>query len=155
MLREDIPAPAREGLPTYVSGDHLSGRTDLETVIDGNAELRRGDTGDPRSYRLEYYQPDDLAKARGNVRINRAGNTFEGPLLELKVDAFEGFFNEPRYRFLKTTPTARPSALTSWTTSAPSSATPPTPPASAARAPAGCPTGCSRPPASVSTTKKK
>jgi LPS-assembly protein len=44
MLREDIPAPAREGLPTYVSGDHLSGRTDLETVIDGNAELRRGDT---------------------------------------------------------------------------------------------------------------
>jgi LPS-assembly protein len=100
MLREDIPAPAREGLPTYVSGDRLSGRTDLETVIDGNAELRRGDMV-IRADRLEYYQPDDLAKARGNVRINRAGNTFEGPLLELKVDAFEGFFNEPRYRFLK------------------------------------------------------
>jgi LPS-assembly protein len=83
-----------------VSGDRLSGRTDLETVIDGNAELRRGDTV-IRADRLEYYQPDDLAKARGNVRINRAGNTFEGPLLELKVDAFEGFFNEPRYRFLK------------------------------------------------------
>lgn len=100
MLREDIPAPARDGLPTYVSGDRLSGRTDLETVIDGNAELRRGDMV-IRADRLEYYQPDDLAKARGNVRINRAGNTFEGPLLELKVDAFEGFFNEPRYRFLK------------------------------------------------------
>jgi LPS-assembly protein len=100
MLREDISAPARDGLPTYVSGDRLSGRTDLETVIDGNAELRRGDTV-IRADRLEYYQPDDLAKARGNVRINRAGNTFEGPLLELKVDAFEGFFNEPRYRFLK------------------------------------------------------
>jgi LPS-assembly protein len=28
-----------------------------------------------RADRLEYYQPDDLAKARGNVRINRAGNT--------------------------------------------------------------------------------
>jgi LPS-assembly protein len=54
-----------------------------------------------RADRLEYYQPDDLAKARGNVRINRAGTRVEGPLLELKVDAFEGFFNEPRYRFLR------------------------------------------------------
>jgi LPS-assembly protein len=35
---------------------------------------------------------------------------YEGPLLELKVDAFEGFFNEPRYRFLRTMPMARPSA---------------------------------------------
>ena len=35
------------------------------------------------------------------MRINQAGNVFEGPLLELKVDAFEGFFNEPRYRFLR------------------------------------------------------
>jgi LPS-assembly protein len=26
---------------------------------------------------------------------------FEGPLLELKVDSFVGFFNEPRYRFLR------------------------------------------------------
>ena len=99
-LREDIPAPLREQLPTYMSGDRAFGRTDLETVIEGDAQLRRGDTV-IRADRLEYYQPDDLAKARGNVRINRAGNTFEGPLLELKVDAFEGFFNEPRYRFLK------------------------------------------------------
>jgi LPS-assembly protein len=100
QLREDIPASVRPGLPTYLSGERASGRTDLETVIEGAAELRRGDMT-IRSDRLEYYQPDDLAKARGNVHINRAGNTFEGPLLELKVDAFEGFFLAPRYRFLK------------------------------------------------------
>ena len=35
------------------------------------------------------------------MRINRAGNIFEGPLLELKVEAFEGFFNQPHYRFLR------------------------------------------------------
>jgi len=99
-LREDIPGATRDQLPTYMSGDRAFGRTDLETVIEGDAQLRRGDTV-IRADRLEYYQPDDLAKARGNVRINRAGNIFEGPLLELKVDAFEGFFNEPRYRFLK------------------------------------------------------
>ena len=69
-------------------------------MLEGDAELRRGDMT-IRADRIEYYQPDDLAKARGNVRINRAGNTFEGPLLEMKVDAFEGFFVAPRYRFLK------------------------------------------------------
>jgi LPS-assembly protein len=100
QLREDIPATVRPSLPTFISGERASGRTDLETVIEGDAELRRGDMS-IRSDRLEYYQPDDLVKARGNVHINRAGNTYEGPLLELKVDAFEGFFLAPRYHFLK------------------------------------------------------
>jgi LPS-assembly protein len=35
------------------------------------------------------------------VRINRGGNVFEGPELELKVEAFEGFFLSPRYEFLQ------------------------------------------------------
>jgi len=100
QLREDIPADARPQLPTFVTGDRISGRTDLETVVEGEAELRRGDTV-IRADRLSYDHPEDLARAQGNVRINRAGNIFEGPLLELKVDSFEGFFNEPRYRFLR------------------------------------------------------
>ncbi|MEP6792273.1 MAG: LPS assembly protein LptD, partial [Ramlibacter sp.] len=100
MLSEQIPGPVRKELPTFLFGDRASGRTDLESVLEGNAELRRGDTM-IRADRIEYYQPDDLAKARGNVHINRSGNTFDGPLLELKIDSFEGFFNEPRYHFLK------------------------------------------------------
>ena len=99
-LREDIPEAARQQLPTYISGQRVFGRTDLETVVEGDAQLRRGATV-IRADRLEYSQPDDLAKATGNVRINRAGDIFEGPLLELKVEAFEGFFNQPRYRFLR------------------------------------------------------
>jgi LPS-assembly protein len=100
QLREDIPAAVRPELPTFVEGDRIRGRTELETIVEGNAELRRGDTV-IRGDRLEYNQPDDMARATGNVRINKAGNVFEGPLLELKVDAFQGFFNEPRYRFLR------------------------------------------------------
>lgn len=100
QLREQIPSVVRKQLPTFVQGDRISGRTDLDTIVEGGAELRKGDTV-IRADRLEYYQPDDLARARGNVHINRAGNTFDGTLLELKVDAFEGFFNEPRYRFLR------------------------------------------------------
>ena len=98
-LQEKLVAPASGGLPTFVEGDLLFGRPDLETVIEGHAVLRRGDMV-IRADRLEYYQPDDLARARGQVRINRAGNVYEGPLLELKVNKFEGFFTAPRYRFL-------------------------------------------------------
>lgn len=99
MLREQISAAQRSSLPTFLFGDMMSGRPDLDMVLQGGVELRRGDTV-IRADRLEYYQPDDLAKARGNVRINRAGNVFEGPQLELKVDAFEGFFTQPKYQFL-------------------------------------------------------
>jgi LPS-assembly protein len=99
-LREEIPATARDQLPTFVEGERIRGRTDIDTVIEGAAELRRGDTV-IRADRLEYNTPEDLARASGNVRINKAGNIFEGPLLELKVDAFQGFFNQPRYRFLR------------------------------------------------------
>lgn len=100
MLREDIPEQVRRQLPTFVFGDRVQGRPDLDTTVEGHAELRRGDTV-IKADRLEYWQPDDLAKARGNVRINRAGNVFEGPYLELKVDAFEGFFSRPEYRLLR------------------------------------------------------
>ena len=99
QLGEKVPnTPGNEG-PTFLFGDRLTGRPDLETVIDGNAEVRRGATS-IRADRLEYYQPDDLMKARGNVRINSAGNRFEGPELELQIDRFEGFFTQPTYRFL-------------------------------------------------------
>ena len=100
VLREQLMQPVSGGLPTFIEGDLLFGRADLETVIEGNAVLRRGDMV-IRADRLEYYEPDDLARARGQVRINRAGNVYEGPLLELKVNKFEGFFTQPRYRFLQ------------------------------------------------------
>ncbi|MGH8472561.1 MAG: LPS-assembly protein LptD, partial [Gammaproteobacteria bacterium] len=99
MLAEEVSNAPEDKGPTFVFGDRISGRPDLETVIDGNAELRRGATA-IRADRIEYYQPDDLLKSRGNVRINRAGNKFEGPELEIKLDRFEGFFTTPSYRFL-------------------------------------------------------
>ena len=98
-LAERVPKePGSEG-PTFVFGDQLSGRPNLETIIDGNAEIRRGDSA-IRADHIDYSQPDDLFKARGKVRINKAGNRFDGPELELQLDRFEGFFTQPRYRFL-------------------------------------------------------
>ena len=87
-------------LPTFVSGDRLYGRPDLETVVEGQAELRRGDLV-IKAERVEYDQSTDLAKASGQVLISRDGNVYQGPLLELKLDSFAGFFNQPSYYFVK------------------------------------------------------
>lgn len=100
ILRDVIPRADRDGQTTFVSGERMSSRTDLEAVIDGAAELRRGDLV-IRADRVEYYEPDDLASARGNVHVNRAGDVFEGPEVQLKVESFEGFFRNPRYQLLK------------------------------------------------------
>lgn len=98
-LQERIDPLTRAQLPIFITGDHISGRTDLESSIEGNAMLRKGDLV-IRADRLQYDQRTDLARAQGQVSINRAGNVYKGPLLELRVDAFEGFFNQPSYQFL-------------------------------------------------------
>ncbi|MDI1246297.1 MAG: LPS-assembly protein LptD [Rhodoferax sp.] len=99
-LQETLAPEVRGSLPSFVSGQRITGRQDLETVVEGKAMLRRGDMV-IQADQLEYNQPTDVAKARGHVRINRAGNVYEGPLLELRVETFEGFFNEPSYHFLR------------------------------------------------------
>ncbi len=98
-LAEKAPEGPGNEVPTFVNGEQISGRPNLETVISGNAELRRGPTA-LRADRVEYFQPDDTLKARGNVRISSSGNQYSGPELEIKLDTFEGFFSQPSYRFL-------------------------------------------------------
>ena len=99
MLSEKISDDEASKMPTFVFGDRLSGRPDLETVLDGNAELRRGSKS-MHADRIEFYQPDDTLKARGKVRINSNGNQFSGTELTIKLDTFEGVFEQPSYRFL-------------------------------------------------------
>ena len=99
QLAETVPPALRGQLPIFVEGDRLTGRPDIETVVEGHASLRRGDTV-VRGDRLTYDQPDDTARATGNVYVNKAGSIYEGPELQLKVETFEGFFNNVRYRLL-------------------------------------------------------
>ena len=100
LLQAQLSPQVRSSLPTFVSGQRISGQADQATVVEGEAMLRKGDIV-IKADRLEYDQPTDLARAIGHVRVNRAGNVYEGPLLALHVDAFEGFFDEPTYHFLR------------------------------------------------------
>ncbi|QHE89094.1 LPS-assembly protein LptD [Hydrogenophaga sp. BPS33] len=100
MLQENLPEDVQKQAPTFVSGDRLESQTEGVTTVEGSAELRRHDMvikGD----RLEYDQRDGEAKASGNVLINRGGDRFEGPELQINVDTFKGQFEEPEFTLLK------------------------------------------------------
>ncbi len=100
-LAETIPPAQRGQLPSFISGDRISGQPDLALSVQGQAKLRRGDTAITAD-RLDYNQSEDIARATGNVRVNQAGNVYEGPELQLKLESFEGFFNRVHYEILAT-----------------------------------------------------
>jgi LPS-assembly protein len=99
-LTLDSRSPDANTEPAFIRADSLQGRPSLDTIATGQAEMRKRSII-VKSDRLEYYQPDDLVKAKGNVRIVRNGDLYTGPELELKVDAFSGHFLNPSYNFLR------------------------------------------------------
>ncbi len=99
MLAEKPPEGQANKPPSFVRGDSVSGRPDLETVITGNVELRQG-TSAIRADRIELYSPDNTLDARGNVRLSTKGNQYRGSLLNIKLDTYEGYFADASYRFI-------------------------------------------------------
>ncbi len=97
MLAEQLPPDARP--PSFIAGDRISGRTGLETVIEGDAELRRPGMS-LRADKLTHDQSSDIATASGDVRVNARGDRYTATEGQLQMDAFEGFFLRPSYRFL-------------------------------------------------------
>lgn len=101
QLQETIAPALRDQLPSYIKAEQVSGQADINAVLEGGAELRRGDTV-IRADRVEYTLADDTVNAQGNVHINRGGNVYQGTSLQLQVDAFQGNFTEATYQFLET-----------------------------------------------------
>ena len=95
------PLPRGEAarrLPILIQADRVRSQPDLEAVAEGNVEFRRGGTV-IRADRLAYDTPQDLASAQGRVRVSRAGATYTGPELQLRVQRFEGYFLNPVFEF--------------------------------------------------------
>jgi LPS-assembly protein len=87
---------ASRKLPITLKANSLRGRPDLETIAEGDAVLRRGDVM-IRADLLSYDHVEDLALARGQVKISQSGNRYSGPELQIKVQRFEGYFLNPTY----------------------------------------------------------
>lgn len=99
-LQDNLPPEVRPQLPTFVSGDKISGQTDGVVSVEGQAELRRHDTV-IRADKLEFDQRNNEARAQGEVLVNRNGNRFEGPELQLNVDTNQGTFQKPTFSLLQ------------------------------------------------------
>ena len=97
MLADKLPADARP--PSFLYGERLTGQHDLTLVLEGNAELRRpGLTA--RGDKITHDQSTDIATFNGHIQVNSQGNRYTASEGQLQVDAFEGFFLQPTYRFL-------------------------------------------------------
>ena len=105
--------PAGEGLkllptlpgggdgPVEIEAERLYGRPGLESIAEGSVRLRRGPLS-LKADRIEYRIPTDTARATGSVEIERNGNVFRGPELQLRLERFEGYFESPSYFFGRT-----------------------------------------------------
>ncbi len=94
-LGERGPRPG-ELVPVFVSADRMSGRLGEETVLTGNAQLRKAGTV-VNAEQMTYREADDELVATGNVRVAREGSVVSGPELQLRIDASEGVFRTPTY----------------------------------------------------------
>ncbi len=82
--------------PVEIQAREIRGRPDIDAVAEGEVALRRGPL-ELQSDWLSYEQAQDLAIARGHVRVRNAIGRFSGPELQLQLDRFEGFFLQPAY----------------------------------------------------------
>ena len=99
-LQETLPASALAESALLLSAERMAGQAGQEVRLEGQAELRRHDLV-LRADTLRYDPASETAHARGNVRINRMGDIFEGPALSLQLDTRQGFFDSPRFSLLR------------------------------------------------------
>ncbi|MFP5467495.1 MAG: LPS-assembly protein LptD [Gammaproteobacteria bacterium] len=110
LLQETLSPELRQQAPTVVFGEQIEGKNDGNTVIQGDAELRRHDQV-IRADRIEHDQSTGDTKAIGQVRIQRNGDHFSGPRLEMNVNTDKGFFEQPEYRLLQNEATGNASRV--------------------------------------------
>lgn len=90
-----------ELLPTFIAADHISGKSDVQVVAEGNVELRRRGAV-LKSDRLTQWQATDEVEAEGNVHLTNEGDHISGPKLRMKMGESTGFFEQPEYHIRRT-----------------------------------------------------
>ena len=99
-LLQQVPVEVRKQLPVFGWGESIEGEMDAVSVFEGGAELRRHDTV-IKADRIEHDKRTGDTKANGNVLLNRNGDRVTGPDLQINVNTYEGYFNQPEYSLLK------------------------------------------------------
>ena len=91
LLKEKLSETEKSDTPLFVRGQDMRARTDLDMVVEGEAELRRPGLSISAD-RVDFQQTSNELEATGHVRISRDISRFEGPHLKLQLDSFRGQF---------------------------------------------------------------
>ncbi|TSE23544.1 LPS-assembly protein LptD [Tepidimonas sediminis] len=101
LTLQELPAALRRQLPVTLEGARIHGRPDERVEVEGGAVLRRHDLV-LRAQRLQHTAADDTVLAEDAVRVNRLGDVYEGTRLQLRLDTFEGRFDDVRFALRRT-----------------------------------------------------
>ena len=96
LLKEKLSEAEKTDAPLVMRGRDIRSRTDLDMVVEGEAELRRPGVS-IRADRVELQHTSNVLEATGHVRISRDVSRFEGPYLKLQLDSFRGHFEQPSF----------------------------------------------------------
>ena len=96
MLDERLPVPGT-ALPTFVRGERIIGGSNIPTAVEGDAELRKAGMT-LRSARLQHDARSNIASTDSEVRLNYAGDRYQGSSACVQVDAHEAVVHNPSYQ---------------------------------------------------------
>jgi LPS-assembly protein len=99
--------PRTGALPILLDADRIEGVPGKDTTAQGNARLRRGDLS-IRADSLTYHEGDENVEARGDVRLERNGDTLKGPALRYSIRDATGLFEKPDFTFTPRAKTGQP-----------------------------------------------
>jgi LPS-assembly protein len=100
LLEEAISDRQKAEGAVFVNGQQMTARPDMDLLIEGQASVRRPGMA-LRADRLDYDQTQDVVKATGQVRVSTPTSVFTGPRLTLKVDSFQGKFEQPSFELYR------------------------------------------------------
>src|SRR5438874_314203 len=87
-----------DALPIIIDADRIEDVAGNDTSAEGSASLRRGDLS-IRADSLTYHEGNEDVEARGNVRLQRNGDTLKGPALRYSIRDATGVFEKPDFTF--------------------------------------------------------
>jgi LPS-assembly protein len=96
LLEETVSERQRSEGAVFVKGAQIMARPDMDLLVQGQASIRRPGLS-LSADRLDYDQTQDKVDAQGQVRVSTPTSVFSGPRLQLKVDSFQGRFENPEF----------------------------------------------------------
>lgn len=86
----------RADYPNFISASRLRGTQDVETIAEGDADMRTLGRSVSSDF-LIYWPQQDEVEATGSVVLRRDEDVVRGPRMRLRLEDNVGYFDQPEY----------------------------------------------------------